>query len=123
MAATSWVKVSGGWHQIVSIWVNVSGAWKQVLRAYTKVAGVWELTYAAFTPHVDTFDTPGSSSITVPFGAANVTMYATGGGGGGLDAGASGGGGGTAIGTYAIDQTEWGNTLNYTVPSGGAFGG
>lgn len=122
MAASSWVNISGAWHQITQIWVNVSGVWKAVQRAYSNVSGTWELTYVLFSPHTDTFDTPDSSSITIPFGANNVTMYATGGGGGGQDAGQSGGGGGTAIGVYTIDPTEWGNTLTYTVPPGGAFG-
>lgn len=116
----------GAYKPIAAIWAESGGVYKSVLGGWAESGGLWKPFYNSFTPHTDTYDTPGSFSTTVPFGATSVTMYATGGGGGGenypTNGYLSGAGGGTAIGTYSLVLGDWGGTINFVVPAGGAYG-
>lgn len=125
MAAQTYVKVSGAWHQVSQIWVKVSGVWKQVISAYTKVSGVWQLTFASFVPHTDIYDTPGNYSPTIPIGSAQLVITLTGAGGSGAAqdgfSGRSGGSaGGTTSRTVALTSSDWGATVSMIVGAGGA---
>lgn len=98
----------------------------QVLKSGGAAAPTWGV--AGFT-NIQIFET-GSGTWTIPPGitACKITVVGGGGGGGGRGTstptssfGAGGGGGGTAIGYYT--NLTPGNTLSYSVGTGGAGGG
>lgn len=70
-------------------------------------------------------ETPGTWGVPVPEGTTSVTITADGGGGGGSgerahESGGDGGGGGArCIKTIAIDPTDWGKIITFTVGAGG----
>lgn len=78
------------------------------------------------TPYTDTFSSPGSSSVAIPYGARQAVIKVSGAGGGGAvvnDFGSETGGG--ASGAYVVKTVMFaaadaGQSINYTVPSGGA---
>lgn len=69
---------------------------------------------------------PGTSSVTVPAGVTSMKWEAWGGGGGGANGGSTPGGGGGGAGAEYACEPSWpvtpGDTISYTIGSGGATG-
>jgi len=130
--ANTYGKVSGTFQEIDNAYGKVSGVWQEADEIYAKVSGTWELVFAAFTATSYTTLSSGSGTFTVPDGANAIHIQAAVGGGGGAAGGVSydkaggesaGAGGGS--GAYVSDQiysvTE-GETISYSIGSGGAGG-
>ena len=130
--ANTYGKVSGTFQEIENAYGKVSGTWQEADEIYAKVSGTWELVFAAFTPGSIQTLSSGSGSFTVPDGANAIHIQASVGGGGGAAGGASydkaggesagaGGGSGAYISDKVFSVTE-GETISYSVGSGGAGG-
>ena len=130
--ANTYGKVSGTFQEIDNAYGKVSGVWQEADEIYAKVSGTWELVFAAFTPGSIQTLSSGSGSFTVPDGANAIHIQASAGGGGGAAGGVSydkaggesagaGGGSGAYISDKVFSVTE-GETISYSVGSGGAGG-
>ena len=127
--ANTYGKVSGTFQEIDNAYGKVSGVWQEADEIYAKVSGTWELVFAAFEATSYSTLSSGSGTFTVPQGANALHVQAGGGAGGGGARGAdydkaggesAGAGGGS--GAYVSDQiysvTE-GETISYSIGSGG----
>ena len=130
--ANTYGKVSGTFQEIDNAYGKVSGVWQEADEIYAKVSGTWELVFAAFTPGSIQTLSSGSGSFTVPDGANAIHIQASAGGGGGAAGGVSydkaggesagaGGGSGAYVSDKVFSVTE-GETISYSVGSGGAGG-
>ena len=130
--ANTYGKVSGTFQEIENAYGKVSGTWEEVDEIYAKASGTWELVFAAFTPGAIQTLSSGSGTFTVPQGANAIHIQAAVGGGGGAAGGVSydkaggesaGAGGGS--GAYISDKVFTvvaGETISYSIGSGGAAG-
>jgi len=130
--ANTYGKVSGTLEEIDDAYGKVSGVWKEADEIYGKVSGVWKLVFAAFQAGSIQTLSSGSGTFAVPQGANAVHIQAAVGGGGGAVTGAdydkaggesSGAGGGS--GAYVSDKVfsvTQGETISYSIGSGGAAG-
>jgi hypothetical protein len=128
--ANTYGKVSGTFQEIENAYGKVSGTWQEADEIYAKASGTWELVFAAFTPGAIQTLSSGSGTFTVPQGANAIHIQAGVGGGGGSIKGAdydkaggesSGAGGGS--GAYVSDKVfsvTQGETISYSIGSGGA---
>jgi hypothetical protein len=130
--ANTYGKVSGTFEEIENAYGKVSGTWQEADEIYAKVSGTWELVFAAFTATSLTTLSSGSGTFTVPDGANAIHIQAAVGGGGGAAGGVSydkaggessgaGGGSGAYISDKVFTVTE-GETITYSIGSGGAPG-
>ena len=130
--ANTYGKVSGTFEEIENAYGKVSGVWQEADEIYAKVSGTWELVFAAFTATSYTTLSSSSGTFTVPDGANAIHIQAAVGGGGGAaggvgydKAGGESAGAGGGSGAYVSDQiysvTE-GETISYSIGSGGAGG-
>ena len=130
--ANTYAKVSGTFQEIENAYGKVSGTWQEADEIYAKVSGTWQLVFAAFTPGSIQTLSSGSGTFTVPDGANAIHIQAAVGGGGGAAGGVSydkaggesagaGGGSGAYISDKIFSVTE-GETLSYSIGSGGAGG-
>jgi hypothetical protein len=110
----------------------VSGTWQEADEIYAKVSGVWKLVFAAFEATSYSTLSSGSGTFTVPQGANAIHVEAGVGAGGGAmrgvsydKAGGESAGGGGGSGGFVSDKifsvTE-GETISYSIGSGGAKG-
>jgi len=130
--ANTYGKVSGTFQEIDNAYGKVSGTWQEADEIYGKVSGVWKLVFAAFEAGSVQTLSSGSGTFTVPQGANAIHIQAAVGGGGGAVTGAdydkaggesSGAGGGS--GAYVSDKVfsvTQGETISYSIGSGGAAG-
>ena len=128
--ANTYGKVSGTFQEIDNAYGKVSGVWQEADEIYAKVSGTWELVFSAFEATSYTTLSSGSGTFTVPENANAIHIQAAVGGGGGAFRGASydkaggesaGAGGGS--GGYVSDQiysVTQGETISYSIASGGA---
>jgi len=130
--ANTYGKVSGTFQEIDNAYGKVSGVWQEADEIYAKVSGTWELVFAAFTATSLTTLSSGSGTFIVPDGANAIHIQASVGGGGGAaggidydKAGGESAGAGGGSGAYVSDKvftvTE-GETISYSIGSGGAPG-
>src|SRR6056300_752153 len=130
--ANTYGKVSGTFQEIENAYGKVSGVWQEADEIYAKVSGTWELVFAAFTATSYTTLSSGSGTFTVPDGANAIHIQASVGGGGGAAGGVSydkaggessgaGGGSGAYVSDKIFSVTE-GETITYSIGSGGAPG-
>ncbi len=123
-------KVSGTFQEIDNAYGKVSGTWQEADEIYAKVSGVWKLVFSAFEATSFVTESSGSGTFVVPAQANAIHIqFAVGGGGGafrGADydkAGGESAGGGGGSGGYVSDQiysvTE-GETISYSIGSGGS---
>ena len=130
--ANTYGKVSGTFQEIENAYGKVSGVWKEADEIYGKVSGTWELVFAAFTATSYSTLSSGSGSFTVPDGANALHVQASVGGGGGAAGGAdydkaggesagAGGGSGAFVSDKVFTVVE-GETISYSIGSGGAPG-
>jgi hypothetical protein len=130
--ADTYGKVSGTFEEIENAYGKVSGTWQEADEIYAKASGTWELVFAAFTPGAIQTLSSGSGTFAVPQGANAIHIQAAVGGGGGAAGGAdydkaggesAGAGGGS--GAYISDKVFTvvaGETISYSIGSGGAAG-
>jgi hypothetical protein len=130
--ANTYGKVSGTFQEIENAYGKVSGTWQEADEIYAKASGTWELVFAAFTPGAIQTLSSGSGTFAVPQGANAIHIQAAVGGGGGAAGGVSydkaggesaGAGGGS--GAYISDKVftvVQGETISYSIGSGGAGG-
>jgi len=130
--ANTYGKVSGTFQEIENAYGKVSGTWQEADEIYAKVSGVWKLVFAAFTPGSIQTLSSGSGTFTVPDGANAIHIQASVGGGGGAAGGigydkaggesaGAGGGSGAYVSDKVFSVTE-GETISYSIGSGGAPG-
>jgi hypothetical protein len=130
--ANTYGKVSGTFQEIENAYGKVSGVWKEADEIYGKVSGTWELVFAAFTATSYSTLSSGSGTFTVPDGANAIHIQASAGGGGGAAGGVSydkaggessgaGGGSGAFVSDKVFTVTT-GETISYSIGSGGAAG-
>ena len=130
--ANTYGKVSGTFQEIENAYGKVSGVWKEADEIYGKVSGTWELVFAAFTATSYSTLSSGSGTFTVPDGANAIHIEASVGGGGGAAGGVSydraggesagaGGGSGAFVSDKVFTVTT-GETISYSIGSGGAAG-
>lgn len=130
--ANTYGKVSGTFQEIENAYGKVSGVWQEADEIYAKVSGTWELVFAAFTPGSIQTLSSGSGTFTVPDGANAIHIQASVGGGGGAAGGigydkaggesaGAGGGSGAYVSDKVFSVTE-GETISYSIGSGGAPG-
>ena len=130
--ANTYGKVSGTFQEIENAYGKVSGVWKEADEIYGKVSGTWELVFAAFTATSYSTLSSGSGSFTVPDGANALHIQASVGGGGGAAGGidydkaggesaGAGGGSGAFVSDKVFTVVE-GETISYSIGSGGAPG-
>ena len=130
--ANTYGKVSGAFKEIENAYGKVSGAWKEADEIYAKNSGTWELVFAAFTATSYSTLSSGSGSFTVPDGANALHIQASVGGGGGAAGGidydkaggesaGAGGGSGAFVSDKVFTVVE-GETISYSIGSGGAPG-
>jgi hypothetical protein len=130
--ANTYGKVSGTFQEIDNAYGKVSGTWQEADEIYAKVSGTWELVFAAFTATSYTTLSSGSGTFTVPQGANAIHVQAGVGAGGGAMRGAdydkaggesagAGGGSGGFVSDKIFSVTQ-GETISYTIGSGGAKG-
>ena len=130
--ANTYAKVSGTFQEIENAYGKVSGVWQEADEIYAKVSGTWELVFAAFTSTSLQTLSSGSGTFTVPDGANAIHIQAAAGGGGGAAGGVSydkaggessgaGGGSGAYVSDKVFTVTE-GETITYSIGSGGAPG-
>jgi len=126
------VNKSGTWYEADQINVNDGGTWYEVDEAYANVGGTWKEVFSSFEATSFVTLSSGSGTFVVPEKANAIHIQAAVGGGGGAAGGAdydkaggesAGAGGGS--GAYVSDQiysvTE-GETISYSIGSGGAAG-
>ena len=130
--ANTYAKVSGTFEEIENAYGKVSGTWQEADEIYAKQSGTWELVFAAFTSTSLQTLSSGSGTFTVPDGANAIHIQASVGGGGGAAGGVSydkaggessgaGGGSGAYVSDKVFTVTE-GETISYSIGSGGAPG-
>ena len=130
--ANTYGKVSGTFEEIENAYGKVSGTWEEADEIYAKVSGTWELVFAAFNATSYSTLSSGSGTFTVPDGANAIHIEAAVGGGGGAAGGVSydraggessgaGGGSGAYVSDKVFTVTE-GETITYSIGSGGAAG-
>jgi hypothetical protein len=130
--ANTYGKVSGTFQEIENAYGKVSGVWQEADEIYAKNSGTWELVFAAFTATSLTTLSSGSGTFIVPDGANAIHIQAGAGGGGGAAGGAdydkaggesagAGGGSGAYISDKVFTVVE-GETISYSIGSGGAAG-
>jgi len=130
--ANTYGKVSGTFQEIDNAYGKVSGTWQEADEIYAKVSGVWKLVFAAFEATSIQTLSSGSGTFTVPQGANAIHVQAAVGGGGGAmrgvsydKAGGESSGAGGGSGAYVSDKiftvTE-GETISYSIGSGGSPG-
>jgi len=130
--ANTYGKVSGTFQEIDNAYGKVSGTWQEADEIYAKVSGVWKLVFAAFQATSIQTLSSGSGTFTVPDGANAIHIQAGVGGGGGAAGGVSydkaggessgaGGGSGAYVSDKVFTVTE-GETISYSIGSGGSPG-
>ena len=130
--ANTYGKVSGTFQEIDNAYGKVSGTWQEADEIYAKVSGVWKLVFAAFEATSIQTLSSGSGTFTVPDGANAIHIQAAVGGGGGAYRGVSydkaggessgaGGGSGAYVSDKVFTVTE-GETISYSIGSGGSPG-
>ena len=130
--ANTYGKVSGTFQEIENAYGKVSGVWQEADEIYAKNSGTWELVFAAFTATSYTTLSSGSGTFTVPDGANAIHIQSSVGAGGGAMRGAdydkaggesagAGGGSGGFVSDKIFNVTE-GETISYSIGSGGADG-
>ena len=130
--ANTYGKVSGTFEEVTNIYGKVSGTWEEVDEAYAKVSGVWEQVFVAFVATSFATLSSGSGTFAVPQGANALHVQAAVGGGGGAAGGVSydkaggessgaGGGSGAYVSDKIFTVTE-GETISYSIGTGGAAG-
>jgi len=106
--------------------------WEEADEIYAKNSGTWELVFAAFTATSYTTLSSGSGTFTVPDGANAIHIQAGVGAGGGAmrgidydkaggESAGAGGGSGGFVSDKIFSVTE-GETISYSIGSGGANG-
>ena len=130
--ANTYGKVSGTYQEADQVYAKVSGTWEEVDEVYAKDSGTWQLVFSAFEATAFTTLSSGSGTFTVPDQANAIHIqFAVGGGGGaaggvsydkagGESAGAGGGSG--AFVSDKIFSVTGGETMSYSIGSGGAPG-
>ncbi len=131
--ANTYGKVSGTFQEADEIYAKVSGTWEEIDEAYAKVSGTWQLVFSAFEATSFVTLSSGSGTFSVPDQANAIHIQAAVGAGGGAVGGAdydkaggesSGAGGGS--GAYISDKiftVTGGETMTYSIGSGGSAGG
>lgn len=130
--ANTYGKVSGTFQEATEVYAKDSGTWQQVDEIYAKDSGTWQLVFSSFQATSFVTLSSGSSTFVVPDKANAIHIqYAVGGGGGaagGVDydkAGGESAGAGGGSGAYVSDKiftVTAGETITYSVGSGGAPG-
>jgi hypothetical protein len=111
---------------------KVSGVWQEADEIYAKVSGTWELVFAAFEATSFATLSSGSGTFSVPQGANAIHVQAGVGAGGGAmrgidydkaggESAGAGGGSGGFVSDKIFSVTE-GETISYSIGSGGANG-
>ena len=130
--ANTYGKVSGTFQEADQVYAKVSGTWEEVDEVYAKDSGTWRLVFSAFEATSYVTLSSGSGTFTVPDQANAIHIQAAVGGGGGAAGGVSydkaggesaGAGGGS--GAYVSDKifsVTAGETMTYSIGSGGAGG-
>jgi len=130
--ANTYGKVSGTFEEIDNAYGTASGVWQKADEINGKVSGVWKLVFAAFQAGSVQTLSSGSGTFTVPQGANAIHIQAGVGGGGGAAGGidydkaggesaGAGGGSGAFVSDKVFTVTE-GETISFSVGSGGAAG-
>ena len=130
--ANTYGKVSGTFQEADEVYAKASGTWQDVDEIYAKASGTWELVFSSFEATSFTTLSSGSGTFSVPAKANAIHIQAAVGGGGGAaggvdydKAGGESAGAGGGSGAYVSDQiysvTE-GETISYSIGSGGAPG-
>ena len=130
--ANTYGKVSGTFQEADEVYAKASGTWQDVDEIYAKASGTWQLVFSSFEATSYTTLSSGSGTFAVPAKANAIHIQAAVGGGGGAAGGvsydkaggeSSGAGGGS--GAYISDKVftvVQGETLTYSIGSGGAPG-
>jgi hypothetical protein len=126
------VNKSGTWYEADQINVNDGGTWYEVDEAYANVSGTWEEVFSSFQATSFVTLSSGSGTFAVPDNANAIHIQAAvGAGGGSVDgadydkAGGESSGAGGGSGAYISDKifsVTQGETLSYSIGSGGAKG-
>jgi hypothetical protein len=130
--ANTYGKVSGTFQEIENAYGKVSGVWQEADEIYAKVSGTWELVFAAFEATSFATLSSGSGTFSVPQGANAIHVQAGVGAGGGAmrgidydkaggESAGAGGGSGGFVSDKIFSVTE-GETISYSIGSGGANG-
>jgi hypothetical protein len=130
--ANTYGKVSGTFQEADQVYGKVSGTWEEVDEIYAKDSGTWELVFSAFEATSYVTLSSGSGTFAVPQSANAIHIQAAVGGGGGAAGGAdydkaggesagAGGGSGAYISDKVFTVVE-GETISYSIGSGGAAG-
>jgi hypothetical protein len=130
--ANTYGKVSGTFQEADQVYGKVSGTWEEVDEIYAKDSGTWELVFSAFEATSYVTLSSGSGTFAVPDQANAIHIQAAVGGGGGAAGGAdydkaggesagAGGGSGAYISDKVFTVVE-GETISYSIGSGGAAG-
>jgi hypothetical protein len=130
--ANTYGKVSGTFEEIENAYGKVSGVWQEADEIYAKVSGTWELVFAAFEATSFATLSSGSGTFSVPQGANAIHVQAGVGAGGGAmrgidydkaggESAGAGGGSGGFVSDKIFSVTE-GETISYSIGSGGANG-
>jgi len=130
--ANTYGKVSGTFQEIDNAYGKVSGVWQEADEIYAKVSGTWELVFAAFEATSFATLSSGSGTFSVPQGANAIHVQAGVGAGGGAmrgidydkaggESAGAGGGSGGFVSDKIFSVTE-GETISYSIGSGGANG-
>jgi len=130
--ANTYGKVSGTFQEADQVYGKVSGTWEEVDEIYAKDSGTWELVFSAFEATSYVTLSSGSGTFAVPDQANAIHIQAAvGAGGGSVDgadydkAGGESSGAGGGSGAYISDKVfsvTGGETLSYSIGSGGAKG-
>ena len=126
------VNKSGTWYESDQINVNDGGTWYEVDEAYANVGGTWQEVFSSFEATSFVTLSSGSGTFVVPEKANAIHIQAAVGGGGGAAGGAdydkaggesagAGGGSGAFVSDQIYSVTE-GETISYSIGSGGAPG-
>ena len=128
--ANTYGKVSGTFQEADQVYGKVSGTWEEVDEVYAKASGTWELVFSAFEATAYSTLSSGSGTFSVPDQANAIHIqFAVGAGGGGFrgasydKAGGESAGAGGGSGGYVSDQiytVSSGETISYSIGSGGA---
>ena len=130
--ANTYGKVGGTFQEATEVYAKDSGTWQDVDEVYAKDGGTWQLVFSSFEATSFTTLSSGSGTFVVPDKANAIHIQAAVGGGGGAaggvdydKAGGESAGAGGGSGAYVSDQiysvTE-GETISYSIGSGGAPG-
>ena len=130
--ANTYGKVSGTFQEIDNAYGKVSGVWQEADEIYAKQSGTWELVFAAFEATSFATLSSGSGTFSVPQGANAIHVQAGVGAGGGAmrgidydkaggESAGAGGGSGGFVSDKIFSVTE-GETISYSIGSGGANG-